>query len=144
MHSKTFPDRLFRDYDAAEMLGRSRAKFRKLLPFARALPRLREVTAAHLRGSDLGRERVLATAVRLMMRGFFRVGSERYATRNRTFGLVTLRKSHVLTDGDTLVFRYRGKAAVQQRQVVAGTPLVEVIEALRRLPGPRRRPVAAD
>lgn len=116
---------------------RSRDKYRKLLAYARTLPRLRAVTARHLRRGGLGRERVLATAVRLMMRGFFRVGSERYAVHNRTFGLVTLRKSHVRVEGDSLRFRYTGKGSVQQRQVVAGTPLVQVVEELMSLPGRR-------
>jgi DNA topoisomerase I len=124
-------------YHSAFSAHRSRRKYRKLLSYARALPRLRTVTGEHLRKRGLVRERVLATAVRLMMRGFFRVGSERYATQNRTFGLVTLRKRHVRIQGDTLVFSYRGKSSVQQRQVVAGTPLVRMIDRLMKLPGPR-------
>jgi DNA topoisomerase I len=124
-------------YSPAHTARQSTRKYRKLLPYAQALPRLRSVTASHLRQRGLTRERVLATAVRLMMRGFFRVGSERYATRNRTFGLVTLRKSHVEVKGDSLRFRYRGKSGVQQRQVVAGTPLVRMIRELLKLEGTR-------
>jgi DNA topoisomerase I len=124
-------------YHSAFSAHRSRRKFRKLVSYARALPRLRTVTGQHLRRRGLVRERVLATAVRLMMRGFFRVGSERYATENRTFGLVTLRKRHVAIQGDSIIFSYRGKSAVQQRQVVAGTPLVRMVERLMKLPGPR-------
>lgn len=121
------------DYTARQ----SSRKYRKLVPYAKALPRLRTVTAGHLRQKGLTRERVLATAVRLMMRGFFRVGSERYATQNRTFGLVTLRKSHVEVKRDTLRFRYRGKSGVQQRQVVAGTPLARMVRELMKLKGTR-------
>ncbi|MBV9774245.1 MAG: DNA topoisomerase IB, partial [Gemmatimonadetes bacterium] len=71
----------------------ARRKYRKLLDFARVLPRLREATNRHLAQEGVGRERVLATVVRLMTRGFFRVGSERYAVENKTFGLTTLRKT---------------------------------------------------
>jgi DNA topoisomerase I len=124
-------------YHSAFSAHRSRRKYRKLLEYARAIPSLREATAAHLRKRGLVRERVLAIAVRLMMRGFFRVGSERYATQNRTFGLVTLRKRHVRIEGDSLVFSYRGKSSVQQRQVVAGTPLARMIRELMELPGTR-------
>jgi DNA topoisomerase I len=115
----------------------SRRKYRKLLEYARAIPRLREVTASHLAGEGVGRERVLALVVRLMMRGFFRVGSERYAVRNRTFGLTTLRKNHLRIEGTNLVFRYVGKSAVDQRTVVADTPLVEVLREVLELPGKR-------
>ncbi|HEX8430541.1 MAG TPA: hypothetical protein VF625_04605 [Longimicrobium sp.] len=116
---------------------RSRRKYRKLLELARGIPHLREVTHEHLSGSGVGKERVLATIARLMLRGAFRVGSERYATENRTFGLATLRKSHLRIDGDNLVFRYRGKKSIHQRQVVADTPLVEVMREILEIPGPR-------
>jgi DNA topoisomerase-1 len=116
---------------------RQRRKYRKLLPFARALPRLREVTNQHLRREGLGRERVLATVVRLMTRAFFRVGSERYAVRNKTFGITTLQKKHLRIEGTDLVFRYSGKSSVDQRRVVADTPLVEILKELLELPGKR-------
>ncbi|HEU0016582.1 MAG TPA: hypothetical protein VFQ45_23070 [Longimicrobium sp.] len=115
----------------------ARRKYRKLLEYARALPRLREATERHLRGTGVGRERVLALIVRLMMRGFFRVGSERYAVENKTFGLATLRKKHLRIDGDSLVFRYVGKKSIDQRAVVADTPLVEVLREVLEIPGTR-------
>ena len=39
--------------------------------------------------------RVLACAMRLLDRGFFRIGSEGYAEENETYGLATMRKRHV-------------------------------------------------
>jgi DNA topoisomerase I len=115
----------------------ARRKYRKLLEYARALPRLRAFTGEHLRREGLGRERVLATVIRLMMRGYFRVGSERYAVANKTFGIATLRKEHLRIDGTDLVFRYVGKQSIDQRRVVADTPLVEVVREIAALPGPR-------
>jgi DNA topoisomerase I len=116
---------------------RSRRKFRRLLPFARALPRLRAQTNQHLQLDDLSREQVLATVVRLMCRAFFRVGSERYAVENRTFGIATLSKQHLEIVGTDLIFRYAGKRQIDQRRVVADTPLVEILKKLLELPGSR-------
>ncbi|HET7321059.1 MAG TPA: hypothetical protein VFI96_01030 [Longimicrobiaceae bacterium] len=116
---------------------RQRRKFRKILPYARSLPRLREATDAHLAREELDREKVLATVVRLMCRAFFRVGSERYAVQNRTFGIATLQKEHLLVEGNDLVFRYVGKKSIHQRRVVADTPLVEILRELQALPGKR-------
>lgn len=116
---------------------RSRRKFRRMLPFARSLPVLREKTNEHLKLDDLGRDHVLATVVRLMCRAFFRVGSERYAVKNRTFGIATLEKRHLTIEGHSLIFRYAGKRQIDQRRVVADTPLVAVIEKLLELPGDR-------
>ena len=47
-------------------------------------------------GDEPTRERVLACAVRLLDRGFFRIGSEQYAgARTRSYGLATMCKEHV-------------------------------------------------
>jgi DNA topoisomerase-1 len=115
----------------------AKRKYRKLLEYARAIPRLREATEQHLRQTGVGRERVLATVVRLIMRGFFRIGSEQYAVTNKTFGIATLQKKHLAIEGDNLVFRYVGKKSIDQRSVVADTPLVEVMREILALPGKR-------
>jgi DNA topoisomerase I len=116
---------------------RNRRKYRKLLDLARVLPTLRRVTNQHLKHEGLGRERVLATVVRLMSRAFFRVGSERYAVSNKTYGITTLQKSHLEIHGNDLIFTYQGKHSLHQRKVVADTPLVEVLRELLDLPGER-------
>ena len=116
---------------------RARRKYRKLLEFARVLPQIRDATDEHLRQPGVGRDKVLATIVRLMMRGFFRVGSERYAVDNKTFGIATLRKRHLRIDGTDLRFRYVGKKSIHQHHVVADTPLVEVLREIMALPGTR-------
>src|SRR4051795_4973818 len=56
---------------------RDQEKFDEMLRFARALPRMRKRVERDLEDADgLHRERVLAAAVRLLDRGFFRIGSE--------------------------------------------------------------------
>jgi DNA topoisomerase-1 len=124
-------------YHADALARGSRRKYRKLLQYARALPRLREETERHLRQKGVGRERVLALVVRLMLRGFFRVGSERYAVQNKTFGIATLRRRNLRIEGNDLLFRYVGKQSIDNRRVVADTPLVEVIREVLEIPGPR-------
>jgi len=115
----------------------AKRKYRRLLQYAHDLPRLREATDRHLREPGVGRERVLALIVRLMQRGFFRVGSEKYAVQNKTFGIATLRKKNLRVDGTDLHFRYVGKKSIDNRRVVADTPLVEVIQEVLKLPGQR-------
>lgn len=124
-------------YHPDEVAKGARKKYRKLLAYAQALPKLREVTEAHLAQEGVGRERVLALVVRLIMRGFFRIGSEEYAVTNKTFGIATLQKKHLKIQGNSLVFTYVGKKSIDQRMVVADTPLVEVIREIVALPGRR-------
>jgi DNA topoisomerase-1 len=124
-------------YHARALERGARRKYRRLLQYARDLPRLREATGAHLRAKGVGRERVLALVVRLMQRGYFRIGNERYAVLNRTFGIATLRKRHLKIEGNDLLFRYVGKKSIDTRKVVADTPLVEVLREVMKLPGAR-------
>lgn len=124
-------------YSEAAVAARDRRKWDRVLAYARVLPRLREATNRHLRREALDREKVLATVVRLMSRAYFRVGSERYAVENRTFGIATLKKSHLEVQGNDLVFTYVGKRKKDHRRVVADTPLVEILRELLELPGPR-------
>jgi DNA topoisomerase I len=126
-------------YSAAHVAVRDRRKWQRVLVVARLLPELRRATNAHLRRAVLDREKVLATVVRLMCRAYFRAGSERYAVANRTFGICTLTKRHVEVRGNDLVFSYAGKRRKDQVQVVAATPLVEIVSELLALPGARAR-----
>jgi DNA topoisomerase-1 len=48
---------------------------------------MRRITSEHLRHEKLDREKVLATMVRLMNAARFRVGEERYAKKNKTYGI---------------------------------------------------------
>jgi DNA topoisomerase I len=124
-------------YSARHEAEQDRRKWKRVLHVARLMPELRAETNVHLRRRSLDREKVMATVVRLMCRAYFRAGSERYAVDNRTFGICTLSKRHVRIQGNNLVFRYVGKQRKDQRQVVADTPLVEIIEELMAQPGRR-------
>jgi DNA topoisomerase-1 len=88
---------------------REAAKFDLMLDFARILPGLRDRVAEDLRLEGMPAERVLACAVRLIDRGFFRIGGEAYAERNSSYGLATIEKRHVRIEGETITFDYTAK-----------------------------------
>ena len=54
---------------------------------------------------SLSPEWTCAPAVGLINLGWFRVGTERYARTTRTFGITTLRKSHVTVRGSRTIPR---------------------------------------
>jgi DNA topoisomerase I len=114
---------------------RDRDKHDRMLELARALPRLRRRLRRDLVADGMGRDRVLACAVRLLELGLFRVGGEPYVEENGSYGLATLRKRHVRAVGDELRFDYPGKGS-QRRVVTIGDPQVaEVVRALKRRRG---------
>jgi DNA topoisomerase I len=108
-----------------------------MLDFAKDLPALRKHVAKELEsGEALTRERVLACAVRLLDRGFFRIGTEEYAESNESFGLATMRKQHVkLEDDDTMVFDYPAKSGVRQVRAVMDPVAIDVVAKLKRRRG---------
>ena len=114
---------------------KERDKFERVLRFSDALPKMRHVTSNHLRHKYLDREKVLATMTRLMNAAYFRVGDERYAKKNKTYGIATLRRKHLIIEGDTLKFEYTGKWGQQQRKVITDGRLRRVDEDGAQLPG---------
>jgi DNA topoisomerase I len=114
---------------------KEREKFERILRFADVLPEMRRITSNHLRRKDLDREKVLAAMTRLMNAAYFRVGEERYARRNRTYGIATLRRRHLRIEGDTMIFEYTGKWGQVHRKVVTDARLREIVEGCAALPG---------
>jgi DNA topoisomerase-1 len=112
-------------------------KFRDMIAFAHDLPTLRERVAADLAtGDQPTRDRVLACAVRLLDRGFFRIGTEEYSVQNETYGLATMRKSHVRVEpGATMVFDYPAKHGIRRVQAVVDPQAAALIERLKRRRG---------
>jgi DNA topoisomerase I len=114
---------------------RDEAKYGRLADFAKALPRIRSRVEADLARSGVPRERVLATAVRLLEETLMRVGNEEYARANRSFGLTTLRAKHVDVDGSRIVFRYRGKSGKEHEVDLRDRRLARVVSRLEQIPG---------
>ena len=101
-------------YSPASQEEAARHKFGTLLLFGGSLPALRARVDAQLvsRPADSAGDRVLratAAAVRLIDRGLFRIGSDRYARDNHTYGLTTLTAEHVHVSGSTIDFAFIGK-----------------------------------
>jgi DNA topoisomerase I len=110
---------------------RDRQKFDSMVEFARALPRLRERVDEDIARPGMPRERVLACAVRLLDRGFFRIGSEDYAEENDTYGIATMRKRHVTVDGVEVVFDYESKGGKRRVQSIGDPAVAEVVRVLK-------------
>ncbi|WP_344946550.1 DNA topoisomerase IB [Actinomadura miaoliensis] len=110
-------------------------KHDRVLEFAAALPRVREITAEHLTGRGFSRERVLAAAVRLIDLGFFRSGGREYADENGTYGLATITREHVQCRHGEVIFEYTAKGAKEREQAVAEESVCAVVRGLKRRTG---------
>ena len=122
-------------YHADWRTRRDQQKFDEMLDFAEALPRLRRVVKRDLDGAPLGREQVLACAVRMLDLGMFRIGSEDYAEQNQSYGLATLLKEHVTLDGRRVRFDYPAKSKQQREHWVEDPRVVPVLSGLKKRRG---------
>jgi DNA topoisomerase-1 len=93
--------------------------------------------AEHIEQEPLSFEWTAAVAVRLINLGWFRVGDERYARKFRTFGITTLRKSHVRVRGSRIAFRFRAKHRILVHTALVDSELAAAMKELLAAPGGR-------
>ena len=110
-------------------------KFDHLTEFAHALPRIRRQVRADMALAGLPRRKVLALLVELLERTSIRIGNERYAEENDSFGLTTMRNRHVRVNGARVEFQFRGKSGKFHRIRIDDPKLARVVRHCRDLPG---------
>lgn len=112
-------------------------KFAGLEEFGQTLPSIRRRVRRDLKLDSFDRRRVLATVVRLLDRGFLRVGNEAYTRENQTFGATTLRSRHVEVGDDEVCISFFGKHHIEREVRLSDPILAGVLEELSA--SPRRR-----
>jgi len=123
-------------YHANHTRQQETKKFQRLIKFAQSLPALRSTVARDLRQQDLGRDTVLAAVLRILSTCFMRPGSQVYASENGSYGIATLRRSHVKVRSNSVEFDFPGKSGVRQNQVLRDRRVAAVIKELLKIPGP--------
>ena len=110
-------------------------KFERMTAFGRTLPRIHRRIARDLKLPGLGRDKVLATVVRLLESTLIRVGNVEYARTNRSYGLTTLRNRHASVKGTVVSFSFRGKHGIRHCIEVQDPRAAKVIRGCLDLPG---------
>jgi DNA topoisomerase-1 len=114
---------------------REEAKFRRVVEFGESLPELRRRVRGDLKGDALDRQRVIAAMVRLIDQGFFRVGNDKSAKSESTYGLSTIRSSHVKVDGKIVRFDYVGKWRKKHQRAVVDADVAATVATLKKTGG---------
>ncbi|WP_336627126.1 MULTISPECIES: DNA topoisomerase IB [unclassified Microbacterium] len=110
--------------------GRDKGKYARALQLAASLPHARGRVTTSLRRDDLDRERVLATAFRLLDQAAPRVGSAKYLARHGSRGLTTLRRRDAAVVTSVTSLRFRGKSGKRQSLNIDDAELAVVVAAL--------------
>jgi DNA topoisomerase-1 len=122
-------------YSEAHTRRQEQKKFERLMQFAEALPRMRKTITQHLAQPGLGREKVMASILRILSTCFIRPGSQVYAAENGSYGIATLRRKHVTVKGDLVTFDFTGKHGIRQLQELRDRNVARVVKELIDLPG---------
>jgi DNA topoisomerase-1 len=122
-------------YSEGAVRVREQKKYDKLVHFGQAMPKLRAYVNRHLKDQGLGRDRVMACILRILSTCFMRPGSSVYAKENGSFGIATLQNRHASVHGDTVVFKYRGKAGKEQVRELNDRRVARIVRELKKLPG---------
>lgn len=121
-------------YHANHVRRQDAKKFKRLIKFAEALPKMRATVASQIRLPGLGKETVMASILRILSTCFMRPGSQVYASENGSFGLATLRPGHVKVKGDLVQFDFPGKSGVQQTRQLKDRQVAKVVRSLLKRP----------
>jgi DNA topoisomerase IB len=113
---------------------RDAEKHQRVLEIAQQLPDVRDAVVAAIRTRGLNRERVLATSIRLLDLGTFRIGSEQYEEENGTYGLATLKRDHVSVRGERTFFSYTAKGGIEREVEITDRPTATVVRQLLERP----------
>lgn len=114
---------------------RNETKFHRLYEFGKLLPSMRLKVEEDLARKELSEEKVIATIVSLMERTYIRIGSDDYEKMYGSYGLTTLKDSHVKVNGDTVHFSFRGKKGIDHNISLRNRRLARMVQKCREIPG---------
>ncbi|BBX65844.1 DNA topoisomerase [Mycobacterium saskatchewanense] len=126
-------------YHTAWQQERAEEKFDRVLELSTRLPEWRAALAKDLSRNGLTRNRVLAVALRILDRGYFRAGGEQYAEEHESYGMATMLCEHVTVRRNAVGFDFPGKSGVRRCVEIEDTEVVRAVRALMRRPNRTER-----
>ncbi|GGE37772.1 DNA topoisomerase I [Agaricicola taiwanensis] len=116
---------------------RESMKVERLDALLRSLPAIRRRVSQDLSRRTLDRQKALAAGVALLDATHMRIGCDRYAKANKSFGVSTLMKHHVEVGRNQVALRFRGKGGKDISCCVESPRLARALARLMELPGRR-------
>ncbi len=110
---------------------RDMLNFYRLIVFSAQLPRVRAFTDEQLRRRTFDREQVMAAMIRIIDLCFIRIGNEKYAEENNSFGLSTLQRKHVSVVGATVTMRFPAKSGKAWDVTITDKGVARVVKHLK-------------
>jgi DNA topoisomerase-1 len=116
-------------------LIRNQTKFFKIADFGTRLPLIRKRVDEDLEKKEWSKDKVVALVIRLMEETHIRIGNEKYAKDNKSYGLSTLRKRHINIDKNAIRFEFVGKKGKQHSITIRNKKLIKLVSKCEEIPG---------
>ena len=116
-------------------LVRDEAKFERLAPFGKALPRLRKRIQEDLRRPGLPHPKVVALATAVLDETLIRIGNQSYSKQNGSYGLTTLEAEHAEIDGKLVRLNFIGKGGIEHEVALEDARLAALMSRCQELSG---------
>ncbi|MCW2525347.1 MAG: topoisomerase [Pseudonocardiales bacterium] len=116
---------------------RDMLNFYRLIQFSAHLGEIRDHVDAQLRRRSYDRDQVMAAMIRIIDICYIRIGNEKYAEENNSFGLSTLTRKHVRVSGSTVSMAFPAKSGKAWQVEIKDKGVARVITVLRAQRTPR-------
>ncbi|HUH74236.1 MAG TPA: hypothetical protein VLZ75_07495 [Chitinophagales bacterium] len=110
-------------------------KFAKMKDFGKSLEKLRKKVLEDIKTKQWTKSKVVAILILLLDETGIRIGNKQYANSNGTYGLTTLRRKHMILEGNQIIFEYKGKSNKARHVEIDDVYLNKLIKKSAQLPG---------
>jgi DNA topoisomerase-1 len=112
-------------------------KFLRLYKFIKSIPKLDTVMENDIKSTLYSKNRAIATMLYIVKELNMRVGKECYAKTNKSYGVTSLKKSHVKIDENRLIakFNFKAKSNKQVQYTLDNPDIVKQLIELMKLEG---------
>lgn len=122
-------------YNPTHIVAAEKNKFLRLYDFIQKLPKLNKNLIKHQKNNVYDKDRVISTMLILVKELHFRVGKEQYARKNKSYGIASLKKSHVKVLGNLVKFNFMGKSKQRHTLSIRDDGISSHINMLLKLEG---------
>lgn len=110
-------------------------KFLRLYKFIKSIHKLEQAMETDMKGSLFSKNRTISTMLKIVQKLFMRVGKEIYAKTNKSYGITSMKKSHVTIKEKKVQFNFKAKSNKQVQYTLDDPELMSEIKLLMDLDG---------
>lgn len=97
-------------YNQTHIKDAEKEKILRLYKFIQVIPNLNKIILEHSKLNPYNKNRVISTMLQIVKQLHLRVGKEKYAKENKSYGISSLKKKHIKILNDVIYFNFKGKS----------------------------------